>query len=181
MRATAPLAHRPATRLPQPVVIGHRGAPAYRPEHTTASFELAIDLGAEVIEPDVVISRDGVLVVRHESELSLSTDVAGRPEFADRRSTREVDGEQCAGWFAEDFTLAELRTLRAVERMPDLRPLNTAYDGRFGILTLAEVIGLARSRSTTDRTIRVLAELKHPGWSTSHGLPMAELVTDELR
>ena len=93
MRATESLAVRPATRLAQPVVIGHRGAPAYRPEHTAASYQLAIDLGAELIEPDVVVSRDGVLVVRHESELSLSTDVAGRPEFADRRTTKEVDGE----------------------------------------------------------------------------------------
>ena len=181
MRATASLAPRPATRLPRPVVIGHRGAPAYRPEHTAAGYELAIDLGAEVIEPDLVVSRDGVLVVRHESELSLSTDIASHPEFADRRTTRDVDGVRSTGWFAEDFTLAELRTLRAVERMPELRPLNTAYDGHFGILTLAEVVDLARSRSTGDRRIRVLAELKHPGWSTDHGLPMAELVAEELR
>jgi glycerophosphoryl diester phosphodiesterase len=163
------------------VVIGHGGAPAYRPEHTTASFELAIDLGAEVIEPDVVVSRDGVLVVRHESQLSWSTDVAGRPEFADRRTTKMVDDELSTGWFTEDFTLAELRTLGAIERMPELRPLNAAYDGHFGILTLAEVIDLARTRSTKDREIRVLAELKHPGWSTAHGLPMAELVAEELR
>src|SRR3954451_21518157 len=169
MHATESLAHRPATRLPQPVVIGHRGAPAYRPEHTTASFELAIDLGADVIEPDIVISRDGVLVVRHESELSLSTDVASRAEFADRRTTKEVDGRLCTGWFAEDFTFAELRTLRAVERMPELRPLNTAYDGYFGILTLGEVVSLARTRSTDERPIRVLAELKHADWATRHG------------
>jgi glycerophosphoryl diester phosphodiesterase len=180
MRATESLAARPATRLPRPVVIGHRGAPAYRPEHTAASFDLAIDLGAEVIEPDIVISRDGALVVRHESELSWSTDVADRPEFAGRRTSKLLDGELCTGWFAEDFTLAELRTLRAIERMPELRPLNTAYDGRFGILTLAEVVELARTRSTADRQIRVLAELKHPSWSTEHGLPMAELVVDEL-
>jgi glycerophosphoryl diester phosphodiesterase len=181
MRATESLALRPATRFAQPVVIGHRGAPAYRPEHTAASYQLAIDLGAELIEPDVVVSRDGVLVVRHESELSLSTDVAGRVEFAARRTTKEVDGDECTGWFAEDFTLAELRTLRAVERMPALRPLNTAYDGHFGILTLGEVISLARTRSTDDRPIRVLAELKHADWSTEHGLPMAELVAEELR
>ncbi|WP_324274662.1 glycerophosphodiester phosphodiesterase family protein [Blastococcus brunescens] len=181
MRATESLAARPATRLPRPVVIGHRGAPAYRPEHTVASYELAIELGAELIEPDVVISRDGALVVRHESELSWSTDVAGRPEFADRHTTKEHDGVQCTGWFTEDFTLAELRTLRAVERMPEYRPLNTAYDGHFGILTLAEVIDLARDRSTSDRRIRVLAELKHPAWSDEQGLPMAELVADELR
>jgi len=181
MRATESLAAVPVTRLPRPVVIGHRGAPAYRPEHTVASYDLAIDLGAELIEPDVVVSRDGVLVVRHESELSLSTDIAARPEFANRRSTREVDGVVSAGWFTEDFTLTELRTLRAIERMPDLRPLNTAYDGHFGILTLAEVVELARTRSTPARQIRVLAELKHAGWSTEHGLPMAELVADELR
>jgi glycerophosphoryl diester phosphodiesterase len=181
MRAIESLALRPATRLAQPVVIGHRGAPAYRPEHTAASYELAIDLGAELIEPDVVVSRDGVLVVRHESELSLSTDVATRAEFADRRTTKQIDDQVWTGWFAEDFTLAELRTLRAIERMPELRPLNAAYDGYFGILTLGEVISLARTRSTEDRPIRVLAELKHADWSTQHGLPMAELVADELR
>jgi glycerophosphoryl diester phosphodiesterase len=181
MRATELLAVRPATRLPRPVVIGHRGAPAYRPEHTAASYELAIDLGAEFIEPDVVVSRDGVLVVRHESELSWSTDVGSRPEFAERRTTKLVGKEPCTGWFAEDFTLDEMRTLRAVERMPEIRPLNTAYDGRFGILTLAEVIDLARTRSTDERQIRVLAELKHPSRSTEHNFPMAELVTEELR
>jgi glycerophosphoryl diester phosphodiesterase len=180
MRATESPAFRPETRFAQPVVIGHRGAPAYRPEHTAASYQLAIDLGAELIEPDVVVSRDGVLVVRHESELSLTTDVAGRADFADLRTTKEVGGKVCTGWFAEDFTLAELRTLRAVERMPELRPMNTAYDGHFGILTLAEVVSLARSRSTDDRPIRVLAELKHADWTTEQGLPMAELVTAEL-
>jgi glycerophosphoryl diester phosphodiesterase len=181
MRATESPEARPAARLAFPVVIGHRGAPAYRPEHTTAGYELAIDLGAEMIEPDVVVSRDGVLVVRHESELSRSTDVSSRPEFADRRTSKVVESELCTGWFAEDFTLAELRTLRAVESMPEIRPLNTAYDGRFGILTLAEVIDLARRRSTTERQIRVLAELKHPRWSAEQCLPMAELVADELR
>jgi glycerophosphoryl diester phosphodiesterase len=180
MRATKSLAAEPVTRLPRPVVIGHRGAPAYRPEHTAASYELAIDLGAEVIEPDIVISRDGALVVRHENELSLSTDVAEHPEFADRRTTKVLDEAPCTGWFTEDFTLAELRTLRAVERMPELRPLNTAYDGHFGILTLAEVVDLARRRSTPERPIRVLAELKYPGWATGHGLPEADLVADEL-
>ena len=181
MRATESLAVRSTTRLPRPVVIGHRGAPAYRPEHTAASFELAIDLGAELIEPDVVVSRDGVLVVRHENELSLSTDVAEHPEFAGRRTSKEVDGKLFTGWFTEDFTYAELRTLRSVERMPALRPTNTAYDGRFGILTLAEVIELARCRSTADRQVRVLAELKNPAWWDALGLPMSELVTAELR
>ena len=181
MRATESLTVRSSTRLPRPVVIGHRGAPAYRPEHTAASFELAIDLGAELIEPDVVVSRDGVLVVRHENELSLSTDVAEHPEFADRHTSKEVDGKLFTGWFTEDFTYAELRTLRSVERMPALRPTNTAYDGRFGILTLAEVVELARCRSTADRQVRVLAELKNPRWWAAQGLPMSELVTAELR
>ncbi|MDP5181258.1 glycerophosphodiester phosphodiesterase family protein [Blastococcus sp. BMG 814] len=180
MRATESLTDRPVTRLPRPVVIGHRGAPAYRPEHTRASFELAVDLGADLIEPDVVLSRDGVLVVRHETELSLSTDVADHPEFADRRTTKVVDGELCTGWFTEDFAYAELRTLRAVERMPALRPLNTAYDGRFGILTLGEVVELARCRSTADRRVRVLAELKHAE-CTEAGRSMAGLVAEELR
>ncbi|SEP02335.1 glycerophosphodiester phosphodiesterase family protein [Trujillonella endophytica] len=169
-----------ASRLPRPVIVGHRGAPAYRPEHTAASYDLAIDLGADLVEPDVVVTRDGALVVRHENELSRTTDVAARPEFAGRRTTRVVGGKERTGWFAEDLTLAEIRTLRAIERMPELRPLNTAYDGTFEILTLAEVVELARRRSTPERPIRVLAELKKPSWSAEHGLPMAELVAAEL-
>jgi glycerophosphoryl diester phosphodiesterase len=164
-----------------PRVIGHRGAPSYRPEHTRASYELAIELGADLVEADLVVTRDGVLVARHENELSRSTDVAGRPEFADRRRTQEVDGEEMTGWFTEDFTLAELRTLGAVERMPGVRPLNTAYDGRFGVLSLAEIVELTRRRSTPTRPVRVQAELKCPGWFAAQGLPMAELLTDELR
>src|SRR4051794_11014390 len=164
-----------------PLVIGHRGAPSYRPEHTIASYELAIDLGADLIEPDLVVTRDGVLVARHESELSRSTDVALHPEFATRRRTQEVDGIEKTGWFIEDFTLAEVRTLRAVERMPGVRPMNTAYDRRFGLVTLAEVVALARRRSTETRQVRVQAELKYPGWFASQGLPMTELLTEELR
>lgn len=181
MHATESLAMPPVTRLSRPAVIGHRGAPAYRPEHTTASFELAIDQGADIIEPDVVASRDGVLVVRHESELSLSTDVAEHTEFADRRTTREVHGRPVTGWFTEDFTLAELRTLGAVERLPELRPLNTAFDRRFGILTLAEVVELARRRSTPERTVQVLVELKTVTWADGGGPTPAELVAEELR
>jgi glycerophosphoryl diester phosphodiesterase len=177
----SPARNRTATRLPRPLVVGHRGACAYRPEHTLAGYELAVDLGADLIEPDVVVSRDGALVVRHENELSRSTDVADRREFADRRGTRRVGQVERTGWFAEDFTLAELRTLRAVERLPGLRPLNTAYDGQFGIVTLAEVVELARRRSTPGRTVRVLAELKKPTWSAVHGLPMTDLVAAELR
>jgi glycerophosphoryl diester phosphodiesterase len=171
----------PATRPSLPVVVAHRGACAYRPEHTAASYELAIDLGADLIEPDVVVSRDGALVVRHENELSHSTDVAQHPEFADRRTTKEIAGHLCTGWFTEDFTLAELRTLRAVERFPELRPLNTAYDGEFGILTLGEVVELAREHSSGEHPVRVLAELKQPSWSEAEGLPMTEVVAAELR
>lgn len=181
MHAPESLALGSGTPLSSPVVVGHRGAPAYRPEHTVASYELAIDLGAELIEPDVVISKDGALIVRHEDELSRSTDIAERPELADRRTTKVLGEREVEGWFVQDLTLAEIRTLRAIERMPDLRPLNTTYDGRFGIMTLAEVIELARSRSVPGREIRVLAELKHPNWYDDHGLPMAELVAAELR
>jgi glycerophosphoryl diester phosphodiesterase len=181
MHATESLAMPPVTRLPRPAVIGPRGAPAYRPEHTVASFELAIDQGADLIEPDVVVSRDGVLVVRHESELSLTTDVAAHAEFADRRTTRLVHSTPVTGWFTEDFTLAELRRLRAVERMPALRPLNSAYDGRFGILTLAEVIELARRRSTPDRCIQVLVELKTVAWPDGSGPALGALAAEELR
>ncbi len=163
-----------------PLVIGHRGAPSYRPEHTRASYELAIDLGADLIEADLVVTRDGVLVARHENELSRSTDVAAHPEFAGRRRTQEVDGEELTGWFSEDFTLAELRTLGAVERMPGVRPLNTAYDGRYGVLTLAELVALVRSRCTPARRVRLQAELKHPTWFATQGLPMTELFADEL-
>ena len=177
----SPARTRPATRLSQPLVVGHRGAPAYRPEHTIGSYELAIDLGADLIEPDVVLSRDGALIVRHENELSRTTDIATRPAFADRRTAKRVKGVQVIGWFAEDLDLDELRTLRAIERMPDLRPLNTAYDGQFGVLTLADVVDLVRRRSTTDRTVRVLAELKKPARSAAEGRPMAELVAAELR
>ncbi|RBY81728.1 glycerophosphodiester phosphodiesterase [Geodermatophilus sp. TF02-6] len=182
MHAIESLARGPATGLPRQVVVGHRGASAYRPEHTAAAFELAIDLGADLVEPDVVVSRDGALVVRHEDELSRTTDVATRPEFAGRRTTRVVGGREQAGWFTEDFTLAELRTLRAVERMPALRPLNTTYDGRFGILTLAEVVAIARRRSTAGREVRVLAELKAPTRAGERAdLPVVELVAAELR
>ena len=181
MHQTGLQAVHPSRHDQRQVVIGHRGAPSYRPEHTLASYELALDLGAERIEPDIVLSKDGVLIARHENELSLSTDVADRPEFAARRRTQEVDDKEMTGWFTEDFTLAELRTLHAIERMPALRPLNTAYDGRYGILTLGEVVSLARRRSTRTRQVRVQAELKYPSWWAAQGLPMTELVAAELR
>src|SRR5688500_17705578 len=128
------------------IVIAHRGASGERPEHTLAAYELAIAQGADFIEPDLVPTRDGVLVARHENEISGTTDDADRAEFAGRKATKAIDGQQVTGWFTEDFTLAELKTLRAKERLPKLRPDNTAYDGKFEIPTLAEVIALAQKR-----------------------------------
>jgi glycerophosphoryl diester phosphodiesterase len=126
----------------RPIVIGHRGASGYRPEHTLESYRLAIELGADYVEPDLVSTKDGVLVARHENEISGTTDVAAHPEFAARRTTKTIDGNPVTGWFTEDFTLAELKTLRAKERLPQVRPGNTAYDGRYPVPTLQEVIDL---------------------------------------
>ena len=162
------------------LVIGHRGASGYRPEHTLASFELAIAQGADVIEPDVVPTADGHLVVRHESAITASTDVAEHPELADRRATKTIDGRQVTGWFTEDLTLAELRTLRAREPLPELRPGNTAYDSE-GVLTLDEVLDLARRSTTLDgRPVGVAPETKHPTYFRSLGLPIEEALVAAL-
>lgn len=161
--------------LAHPLVIAHRGASGERPEHTRAAYELAIDQGADFIEPDLVMSRDGVLVVRHENEIGGTTDVADRPEFADRRTLKVIDGQTVEGWFSEDFTLAELKTLRARERLPALRPGNTAWDGREPILTFDEVLEIAREGSArTGRVIGVAPELKHPSYFAAEGLPMED-------
>jgi glycerophosphoryl diester phosphodiesterase len=159
----------------RPVVIGHRGACGYRPEHTLASFELAARQGADYLEPDVVATQDGVLVVRHENEISGTTDVASRPELADRRTTRTVDGVPVTGWFTEDLTLAELRGLRAVERLPDLRPANRVHDGVHLVPTFAEVLQL-RERLSRElgREIGVYPETKHPTHFRERGLPLEE-------
>jgi glycerophosphoryl diester phosphodiesterase len=154
------------------IIIAHRGASGERPEHTLASYQLAIDQGADYIEPDLVLTRDGILVARHENEISGTTNVADHPEFASRRTSRTIDGEQFTGWFTEDFTLAELRTLRARERLPQLRPANTAYDGQFLIPTFEEILELARAETArTGRTIGVYPETKHPSYFASIGLP----------
>lgn len=145
------------------LIIAHRGASADRPEHTLAAYELAIAQGADYIEPDLVATKDLVLVARHENELSGTTDVASRPEFADRRRDKTIDGQQIAGWFAEDFTLAELRTLRARERIPALRPANARYDGLYQVPTLAEIVQLVRLKEAeTGRRIGLYPEIKHP-------------------
>src|SRR5215210_2021972 len=148
-----------------PVVIAHRGASALRPEHTLAAYELAIEAGADFIEPDVVATRDGRLVARHENEISGTTDVADRPEFAARRTVKEIDGVPFEGWFTEDFTLAELQTLRARERLPELR--GTAYDGRYGIPTIEEVVALAAAAG-----VGIYPETKHPSYFASIGLAL---------
>ncbi|MFJ8631451.1 glycerophosphodiester phosphodiesterase family protein [Streptomyces sp. NPDC093568] len=156
-----------------PLVIGHRGAAGWRPEHTAASYTYAVQAGADWIEPDLVPTKDHVLVVRHENEISQTTDVAAHPEFAGRRTTKTVDGRSVTGWFTEDFTLAELRTLRAVERLPLVRNRNTVFDGRDRVLTFQEVVDLARELSRAHgRTIAVFPETKHPTYFRSLGLPL---------
>ncbi|HWJ81412.1 MAG TPA: glycerophosphodiester phosphodiesterase [Nocardioides sp.] len=173
---------RPVTQLDRPLVFGHRGAPGYRPEHTLASYQLAIDLGADYVEPDLVSTKDGVLVARHENEISGTTDVAQHPEFADRRTTKTIDGRQVTGWFTEDFTLAELKTLRAKERIPGVRPQNAQYDGRFEVPTLEEVIDLVeQNEAATGRTIGIAPETKHPTYFDSIGLSLEEPLAATLR
>jgi glycerophosphoryl diester phosphodiesterase len=156
-----------------PIVIAHRGASADRPEHTLASYALAIEQGADFIEPDLVATRDGHLVARHENEISGTTDVASHPEFAARKRTQTIDGESFTGWFTEDFTLAELQTLFARERLPQLRPANTAFDGRERIPTLDQIIALARAATARNgRTIGIYPETKHPSHFRAIGLPL---------
>lgn len=155
--------------LAEPLIIAHRGASGERPEHTRAAYQRAIEQGADWIEPDLVISRDGVLIVRHENEIGETTDVATRPEFAGRRTVKTVDGRPVRGWFAEDFTLAELKTLRARERLPELRPANTAFDGQEPILTFEAVLDIAAAAG-----VGVVPELKHPSYFAALGLPMED-------
>jgi len=160
----------------QPLVIAHRGASGYRPEHTLAAYKLAIDMGADYIEPDLVSTKDGVLVARHENDISGTTDVASHPEFASRRTTKTIDGVQVTGWFTEDFTLAELKSLRAKERLPSLRPANTAFDGLYEVPTLQEVIDLAKESG-----VGIYPETKHPTYFDSIGLSLEEPLVRTLR
>ncbi|MGB3165262.1 MAG: glycerophosphodiester phosphodiesterase family protein [Alteraurantiacibacter sp.] len=163
------------------LVIAHRGASGMRPEHTLAAYDLAIAQGADYIEPDFVPTKDGVLVARHENEIGGTTDVADRPEFADRLVTKMVDGEEVTGWFTEDFTLAELRTLRARERLPELRPANTRHDGLYQVPTLAEVIALAKARGEEEgRAIGLYPELKHPTHFEGLGHDVAAMLVEQL-
>ena len=165
-----------------PLVVGHRGASGYRPEHTLASYELAARLGADFIEPDLVITKDRVLVARHEPEIGGTTDVAARPEFAARKRTVLLDGVSVTGWFTHDFTLAELKTLRAVERIPQLRQHNTLYDGLFEVPTFQEVLDLRKRLSRElDREIGVFPETKHPTYFRRLGLELETPLVRALR
>ena len=182
--ATSAPAEQPEgiTQQAQPLVIGHRGASGYRPEHTLASYRLAIQLGADFVEPDLVSTKDHVLVARHENNITATTDVADHPEFANRETTKEIDGVEQTGWFTEDFTLAELKTLRAKERLPDVRPDNTRFDGRYEIPTFNEVLDLVRRESRkAHRTIGVYPETKHPTYFDSIGLSLEEPLVRTLK
>ena len=166
----------------RPIVIAHRGASGERPEHTRSAYELAIDQRCDYVEPDLVFSKDGVLIVRHENEIGATTDILGRPEFADRRTTKTVDGARVEGWFAEDFTLAELKTLRCRERLPDLRPQNTRYDTLDDILTLEDLIDLVRDGGARrGRPVGLYIEMKHPSYFETLGLSMPHALSRVLR
>ena len=164
------------------IVIAHRGASGYRPEHTLEAYRLAIALGTDYIEPDVVVTTDEVPVARHENEISATTDVADHPEFANRLATKDINGRRVTGWFIEDFTLAELRTLRARERMPALRSHNQLYDDQFTIPTLTEILELARTESARlGRPIGVYPEIKLPAYFATLGLRVADATVAQLR
>lgn len=175
-----------------PIVIAHRGASGYAPEHTLASYFIAIEQGCDYIEPDLVVTRDGVLVARHENEIGGTTDVAQRSEFAGRRKTKIIDGAAVSGWFTEDFLLEELKTLRARERIPELRPGNTRLDGRLEIPTLEEILALVRGVEERRRVrarelglplpvpIGVYPETKHPSYFAGLGLAMEERLVEAL-
>jgi len=173
-------ARQPAASAP--LVIGHRGAPGYRPEHTLASYELAARMGADFIEPDLVSTRDHVLVARHENELGGTTDVASHPEFAGRKAAKVVNGNVITGWFTEDFTLAELKTLRVRERLPQVRQENTMYDGRLQIPTFAEVLALRERLSRQlRREVGVYTEPKYPTYFRSIGLDLETVLVRQVR
>lgn len=165
-----------------PTVIGHRGASGYRPEHTLGSYQLALDLGADVVEQDLVPTKDGHLVCRHENEIGGTTDVADHPGFAARKTTKTIDGVAVTGWFTEDFTLAELKTLRAKERIPALRQRNTLYDGRWDVPTFEEVLRWAdREGRRRGKRVWLHVETKHPSYFRGLGLGLEEPLARLLR
>jgi glycerophosphoryl diester phosphodiesterase len=165
-----------AAAPPRPLIIGHRGASGHRPEHTLASYRLAAEMGADFVEPDLVSTKDGVLIARHENEIGATTDVASK--FPDRKATKTVDGQSIAGWFTEDFTLAEIKTLRAKER---LAFRSHEFDGRFDVPTFDEVIELAQQMGKElGRPIGVYPETKHPTYFRGIGLPIEEKLLASL-
>lgn len=174
--------HNPGAEWPpSPAVAAHRGASALRPEHTLAAYQQAIIDGADIVEPDLVLTKDGVLVARHENEISGTTNVAALPQFAGRKVTKQIDGVAVTGWFTEDFTLAELKTLRARERIPLNRPGNVPYDGQFEVPTLQEVIDLVKKESAArKKIIGIYPETKHPTYFKSIGLPLEKRLVDLL-
>lgn len=156
--------------IKKPLVIAHRGASVFRPEHTLEAYELAIELGADFIEPDLVVTRDQVLIARHENELSETTNIAEIDDFTNRKTTKIIDGNPVTGWFAEDFTLAELKTLRVKERIPHIRPQNRQFDGLFQIPTFREIITLVKQKSQQlGRKIGIYPETKHPTFFAKEG------------
>jgi len=187
-RTVAPAAPTPvspptaAEPAPKPLVIGHRGASALRPEHTLASYQKAIDDGADIIEPDLVATKDGVLVARHENDITGTTNVAELPQFADRRRIKVIDGERIDGWFTEDFTLAELKSMRARERIPKLRPYNAKLDGQFEVPTFDEILKLVeQAAARRGSPIGIYPELKHPSYFRGIGLPLEEKLAAALQ
>jgi len=182
----------PLSQKTHPIVIGHRGACGYVPEHTLTSYFIAMQDGVDYVEPDLVMTKDGVLIARHENEIGGTTDVGRHPEFGDRRTTKTIDGVAHTGWFTEDFTLAELKTLRARERIPEVRPDNTRFDGQFEVPTFEEILalvaGVQQQREVNARQlglpapkrIGVYPETKHPTYFQGLGLPMEELLVDTL-
>ncbi|MEU9114589.1 glycerophosphodiester phosphodiesterase [Streptomyces sp. NPDC048483] len=168
--------------LPVPLIVGHRGASGYRPEHTFGSYQLALDMGADVIEQDLVPTKDGHLVCRHENDITATTDVSAHPEFAGRKTTKTVDGTKLTGWFTEDFTLAELKTLRAKERIPGTRQHNTLYDGQWEVPTFEEVLRWAeRQGRKRGRPVWLHIETKHPTYFRKLGLGLEERLAKALR
>jgi glycerophosphoryl diester phosphodiesterase len=166
------------------IVIAHRGASGERPEHTLESYRLAIEQGADYIEPDLVMTRDGVLIARHENEIGATTDVAQHPKYAARRRTQVIDGETMTGWFTEDFSLSEIKSLRARERLAQLRPQSAKFDGRFSVPTFDEIMQLVASANASrgaNRPIGVYPETKHPAHFAAIGLPLELAVLDTLR
>lgn len=171
-----------AEHVSRPLVIGHRGAPGYRPEHTRSSYLLALDSGVDAVEPDIVFSRDGVAIIRHENEIGSTTDVARHERFADRRTTKMIDGAEVTGWFAEDFTWEELAELRCRERLPELRPQSADHDGTEPILRLRDLFALVDDHAVaTGRAVGIVLEIKHATVLEAAGFDVARLVADELR